>query len=107
MAARGTLAKEEITKKIIDFFGQDKAFVYDKKLYINTKENGEPVQVCLTLTCPKNMVGANSSAPVTTPATSAFDTVAMPTAVVEPFKPAEISPEERETVQELMRKLGL
>ena len=107
MAARGSIAKEEVAKKIIDFFGQDKAFVYDKKIYINTTENGEKVQVALTLTCPKNLVGEVKSVPDSAFAGgSAFD-LGVATAAPEPFQPAEISSEERETVAELMRRLGL
>ena len=38
MAARGTEAKEQITKKILECFGQNEAFLFDKKIYINTEE---------------------------------------------------------------------
>ena len=43
--AKGNFAKEEVMKKIIECFGQDQAFIYDKKLYITTKEDGAPIQV--------------------------------------------------------------
>ena len=111
--ARGSTAKEEITKKIIECFGQDKAFVYDKKLYVNTKEGGEPVQVCLTLTCPKTMVTPSGAAAPAEPPKSAFsagfDFEGMGVETPEPtaFQPAAITPEEKETVQDLMRRLGL
>ena len=101
MAAKGTEAKERVTKKILECFGQNDAFVFDKKIYINTTENGEKVQVALTLTCPKTMVGEISK-----PTDSAFD-LGVATAAPEPFKPAEITTEERETVIDLMKKLGL
>lgn len=110
MAARGSEAKELITAKILECFGQNQAFVFDKKIYINTKENGENIQVALTLTCPKTMVGVENTVK---PPDSAFggglDFESMGTATVapEPFKPAEITPEERETVVDLMRRLGL
>lgn len=113
MAARGTEAKEKIIEKIIECFGQTQAFVYDKKLYINTKENGEPIQVCLALTCPKTMVtpsGVTASAEPPKSAFSAgfdFESMGMETSEPTPFQPAAITPEERETVNDLMRRLGL
>lgn len=111
MAARGTEAKEQITQKIIECFGQDQAFIYDKKIYINTKENGERIQVALTLTCPKNLVGIEATgSPVPKSAFSGgldFESMGAAGAVPEPFKPAEITPDEKATVQELMKRLGL
>lgn len=107
MAARGSIAKEEVAKKIIECFGQENVIEYDKKLYINTKENGERIQICLSMTCPKNLVGEVKSVPDSAFAGgSAFD-LGVATAAPEPFQPAEISSEERETVAELMRRLGL
>ena len=94
--------------KIIECFGQDNVILSDKKLYINTKEDGAPIQVCIALTCPKTLVGVNASVP-----TSAFsggldfENMGTATAAPEPFKPAEITPEERQTVQDLMKALGL
>ena len=109
--ARGSIAKEEVAKKIIECFGQDQAFIYDKKLYINTKENGERLQICITLTCPKNLVGIEATgSPVPKSAfTGGLDFESMGAAGVapEPFKPAEITPDEKATVQELMKRLGL
>ena len=107
--ARGSEAKEQIGKKIIECFGQDQAFWYDKKLYINTKEDGTPIQVCISMTCPKNPVGQSSPVPADSAFSGGLDFESMGTATVapEPFKPAEISPEERETVVDLMRRLGL
>jgi hypothetical protein len=113
MAARGSESKEWITKKIIECFGQDKAFLYDKKLYINTKENGEDVQICLTMTCPKtNVTPSGETTPVEPPKSAfsgGFDFESMGLSTPEPsaFKPAEISDKERETVQDLMKRLGL
>lgn len=110
MAARGSIAKEQVAKKIIECFGQENVIEHDKKLYINTKENGEVLQICIALTCPKTMVGVENTIK---PPDSAFggglDFESMGTAIVapEPFKPAEITPEERETVVDLMRRLGL
>lgn len=110
MAARGSEAKEQVIKKIIECFGQEQTFIYDKKLYINTKENGERIQICLTLTCPKTLVGVDLAE--TTPKldfSGGFDFEKMGAATAAPVEPApvEITPEEKATVQDLMRRLGL
>ena len=111
MAARGTEAKAQVIKKIIETFGPDIAKEIDKKIYITTKENGETIQVCLSLTCPKTLVGIDEAV-VSTPKptfTDGFDFEAMPATAenVKPFTPAEITPDERQTVLDLMKKLGL
>lgn len=109
--ARGSEAKEWVAKKIIECFGQENVIEYDKKLYITTKENGEKIQVALTLTCPKTLI--SPSGVEATPAKSAFsggldfESMGAATATPEAFKPAEITPDEKETVQDLMRRLGL
>ena len=111
--AKGNFAKEEVMKKIIECFGQDQAFIYDKKLYITTKEDGAPIQVCLTLTCPKTLVSPSGAAAPTEPPKSAFgggfdfESMGATTAEPEPFKPAEITQAERDNVRELMARLGL
>ena len=127
--ARGNDAKAWVTQKIIECFGQDRVILSDKKIYITTKENGEPIQVCLSLTCPKTMVGAAAAEavasakagidfgtfrPSVAPGPEAaktgidFDAFGLPAAPApETYKPAEITPEERQTVQDLMRQLGL
>lgn len=112
--ARGTDAKNEVMKKIIECFGQDKAFMYDKKLYINTTEGGEPIQICLTLTCPKMMISPNGgeTVPVEPPKSAFsggldFESFGLEAPAPTEFKPAEITPEEKATVADLMRRLGL
>lgn len=105
--ARGSVAKEWAMQKIIECFGRDNIILSDKKLYINTKEDGMPIQVCVALTCPKTMVGEEAAAAVATAKTGVdFGAFGAPT-TPEPSKVAEITPEERQTVQDLMRSLGL
>ena len=111
--AKGSIAKEQVMQKIIECFGQDQSFVYDKKLYINTKENGEPVQICLSFTCPKTIVSPTGETVAAPPPKSAFsggiDFAAMAAAPAEPTEKVvpQISQSERETVLELMKSLGL
>ena len=111
--ARGNQAKTEVIEKIIETFGRDNTILYDKKLYITTKEDGAPIQVCLTLTCPKTLVSPSGAATPAEPPKSAFgggfdfESMGATTAEPEPFKPAEITQTERDNVRELMARLGL
>ena len=111
--ARGNEAKNEVIKKIIECFGESRCFLYDKKLYINTKEGGEPIQVCLALTCPKTMVTPSGAAASVEPPKSAFsggfdfESMGLETPAPTAFQPTAITPEEKETVQDLMKRLGL
>lgn len=114
MAARGNDAKEAIIKKIIECFGQNQCFVHDKKLYINTTEGGEPIQICLALTCPTKVVPTPGGEVISTapakPSFSAgfdFESMGMETPAPTEHKPAEITPEERANINDLMRRLGL
>lgn len=103
--ARGSQAKAEISKKIIECFGRNNVIESGGKLYITTRENGETLQIALSLTCPKTMVGIETS--TSAPSGGAFESFGAAVAEPEPFKPAEITEEERANVQELMRRLGL
>ena len=58
MAARGTIAKEEVVKIIQKAFGENFIGEVDKKLYVQAKENGEMVQIAISMTCPKTPVAA-------------------------------------------------
>lgn len=55
--AKGAIAKESVIKKITEAFGADYLGEVDKKYYVQAEENGEMVQVALSLTCPKNPIG--------------------------------------------------
>ena len=111
--ARGNQAKTEVIEKIIETFGQDNTILYDKKLYITTKEDGTPIQVCLSLTCPKTMVTPIGATAPAEPPKSAFgngfnfEDLGLETSEPAAFKPADITPEEKATVRELMARLGL
>lgn len=111
--ARGNQAKTEVIEKIIETFGRDNTILYDKKLYITTKEDGAPIQVCLTLTCPKTLVSPSGAAAPAEPPKSAFgggfdfESMGLTAAEPESFKPAQITQAERDNVRELMARLGL
>ena len=63
MAAKGALAKENITQAILETFPG--SFKYDKEIRVPMFENGEPLQIKITLTAAKNMVenGADVAMP--------------------------------------------
>lgn len=99
MAIRGTEAKNYVSKKIQETFGPAFLGVVDKKLYISVKENGENLQVAISLTCPKeNLEFAANEAPTIGKATAP----AIGTATS-----AQFTQKEKETIEELMRRVGL
>jgi hypothetical protein len=101
MAARGTIAKAEVVAKLRQCFGADFAGESGGKYYVWCKENGEQVQIAIALTCPKTIVefSATGATSVAAAGDEGFDFENMPT--------PQISEKERETVNELIRKLGL
>ena len=105
MAAKGALAKEDVMNKILEVFPG--SFKYEKELRIPMMENGEMLQIKVTLTAAKNMVenGADvampgdmsgSFAPTPAPARLKHDAV-----VVEP------TAAEKQNIKTLAAMLGL
>ena len=73
--------------------------------FVVTTENGERIQIALSLTCPKVQV-AVSDAPVA--GDFNFEDDAPSTVVAaSAYQPADITDEERSRVNDLMKKLGL
>lgn len=101
--AKGNTAKEKVTKKIIDAFGSDYVGEFDKKLYVWADDGGNKVQISISLTCPKVYRGVEETG---SPEMNFDDDEAPSTAAVG-FTPADISPEEQDTLAALMERLGL
>ena len=103
--AKGTIGKQNVINKIKQAFGADFIGEYDKKIYVWTTENGERIQIALSLTCPKVPVAIFDN-PTTGDFNFEDDT---PNVVVAAgaYQPAEITKEERERVNDLMKRLGL
>lgn len=106
MALKGTQAKEEIVKKILETFSG--SFKYDKEIRIPWTEDGEQIQIKLTLTAAKAMVeqGGDTAIPAATPSQVTSS------ATQEVFTPSnsesvEVSAEEKENLSKLLRSLGL
>ena len=100
--AKGQIAKDYVAKKLAEAFGEHYLGEVDKKYYIEAPENGEMVQIAIAMTCPKNPV-AISSAPVVRSGGIDFEAEPVLTAP----KTTEVREEERQTVADMMRRLGL
>ena len=103
--AKGTIGKQNVINKIKQAFGADFIGEYDKKIYVLTTENGERIQIALSLTCPKVPVAISDN-----PTTGDFnfeDDAPNVVVAAGAYQPAEITKEERERVNDLMKRLGL
>ena len=103
--AKGAQAKEAVVNKLRAAFGDNYIGEYDKKYYVWSQENGERVQIAISLTCPKVPVEV-SSAPVAGDFNFEDDTPGVVVAAGG-YQPAEITEDERDRVRDLMRTLGL
>ena len=102
--ARGAQAKSKVEQIISSAFKDNFLGIYDKKLYVQAEENGEMVQIAISLTCPKTPVVV-SDKPLNFDDKLNFEDGA--TVIPHPQIQSEISDEERQTVKELMERLGL
>lgn len=99
MAIRGTEAKNYVTKKIQEAFGPSFLGIVDKKLYISVKENGENLQVAISLTCPKENLEFAADVAQTTGEAAAPQ--------IGTSASAQFTAKEVETIEELMKRVGL
>ena len=60
--ALGNEAKEKIINKIIAALQDSYIACHDKKYYFWSEENGQKVQIAITLTCPKSMISVDTTA---------------------------------------------
>lgn len=100
--AKGAEAKANVVQRISSAFGKDFIGEFEKKVYVWSTENGEPVQVALALTCPKTPVGTINQS-----TTQDFENPMIASAAPTNFEPTEFTDNERKTVEELMSALGL
>jgi hypothetical protein len=100
--AKGAESKSKIIKQLLEIFPNSFLYNDGKELRIPMTEGGEMVQIKCTLTCAKECVnvGEDNATPGDFPVTNAPVTVASS----EPIKPTE---EEKQTVANLLRSLGL
>lgn len=101
--AKGATAKNNVIKKLKEVFGEDYIGEYDKKYYVWAQDDGEKVQIAISLTCPKNPVET-----VTPTLNGGFDFSGDNEVVTSTkFEPAEITQEEQDNIAELLARLGL
>ena len=100
---KGQNAKEYIKEKIIETLKENYIGEFDRKLYFWAKDGAEKVQIAIALTCPKVYRGIEETAP--TALNFEDDEPGVNTGTA--FKPAEITQEEKDTLADLMSKLGL
>lgn len=101
MAARGAESKQKITETILNTF--ENSFAYDKEIRIPLYENGELIQIKVTLTAAKVNVDnpAGDSAAKKTKTEEAHSSFNVEPTIVEPTEA------EKATLEDLMTRLGL
>ena len=107
--AKGQIAKSEVMQAILEYFGE-KAFVYEKDIRVNWVEDGQPVQIKISLTASK--VAVEKDGDVTLPSAPAIPKAEMldfsdDAAPMPAPAPVEPSAQEKQNIQELLAKLGL
>ena len=102
--AKGAIAKEEIFAKMMEVF--EGSFMYNngKELRIDWEEEGNPVQIKVTLTRATEAVSPEGE--VKKAAAIAKEAGPIPSATV-PTSFKEPTPEEKQNVEDLLKSLGL
>lgn len=101
---KGTIAKQNFANKLKEVFGDSFLGEIEKKLYINIDDGGEIVQLAISMTCPKTPINTINTTTLNYNTGRNFDEDDI--VMVAPDK-VEISEEERATVRELMKRMGL
>ena len=90
--AKGSQAKSEITKKLLETF--ENSFIYDKEIRIPIMEDGNLVQIKCVLTCAK--VNVENGGDVVIPSTSTLTNIS-----------AELTEQEKKETADLLASLNL
>ena len=102
--ARGSQAKNKIAEKIKNLYGTDYVGESGGKYYVYENDGGEKVQIAISLTCPKNPIGAID---MSNAFGDGLDFEAEPVLAQTKFEPAEITEQEKDNLKALMDRLGL
>ena len=106
--AKGNEAKEKLINKIINALGNSYQGTYDKKYYFAEQENGEQIQIAISLTCPKIPIEFDNSVQINSGDWDFSDNPKVNnTVAVANAGPAEITEEEKQNIANLLSKLGL
>lgn len=103
--AKGSIAKSEVYSKVMGMFPGSFMYNDGKELRINMEEDGEPIQIKLVLTVAKTPVSNGDDNALPGAAVASNDTSVA--SEVTTSVPAQVSDEEKQSVQDLMSKLGL
>ena len=103
MAAKGSILKQEIASKILAAFPESFLYNDGKEIRINGTENGEKLQIKLTLTAAKVAVEGGSDTVLPGEAATAD----VKPVVTNEKIPQEPTAEEKERLTTLLNKLGL
>lgn len=95
--AKGSIAKENLIKRFATAVGEDFICEKDKKFYFWSTENGERVQVAVSMTVPKTPVEC----------TAPGGDLNFETENVTTVKPVEMQESEKEILDRLMKELDL
>jgi hypothetical protein len=102
--AKGTIAKQNVVAKLKEVFKDDYIGENANKHYVWVNDGAEKVQIAISLTCPKTLIG-------TVDVTGAFgdgmDFEAAPVIAQTTFTPAEITEQETQNIADMMAALGL
>lgn len=94
--AKGTIAKENLIKRFATAVGDDFICERDKKFYFWSTENGERIQVAVSMTVPKTPVECNAPGGDLDFSDTQTET-----------KPVKMEADEKATLDRLMAELGL
>lgn len=99
--ARGNIAKKEVEDKIKTTFGSDYILTDGSKIYLWANDGGERVQIALSMTCPKNLVGINENR------LNELNFELMDNASANKTQDNGFTAAEQQTINDLIKKLGL
>lgn len=94
--AKGADSKEKVKQKILEIF--EGSFVNDKEIRIPMVENGENLEIKVTLTCAKDVIGGGEASVPAEATASAFPTPAAPAKV-------EVTDEEKQRLKNLLAQM--
>lgn len=97
--AKGSESKTILTQKLLEMF--DGAFEYGKEIRVPFTENGERVEIKVTLTCAKTNVGGDLPSAFSNEESNAGVAPSAPQATSAPTE------EEKANIAALMSKLGI
>lgn len=101
---KGAIAKNKIAEKIKNLYGTDYVGESGGKYYVYENDGGEKIQIAISLTCPKNPIGAVD---MSNAFGDGLDFEAEPVLAQTKFEPAEITEQEKDNLKALMDRLGL